>query len=62
MQTAVPLTINEAEVPTEPSASETVAAAAVAAAAAIVTVNPIVCFPSFFLLPFHVLLASVSHD
>lgn len=60
MQTAVPLTINEAEVPTEPSASETVAAAA--AAAAIVTVNPIVCFPSFFLLPFQVLLVSVSHD
>lgn len=60
MQTAVPLTINEAEVPTEPSASETAAAAA--AAAAIVTVNPIVCFPSFFLLPFQVLLVSVSHD
>lgn len=60
MQTAVPLTINEAEVPTEPSASETVAAAA--AAAAIVTVNPIVCFPSFSLLPFQVLLVSVSHD
>lgn len=60
MQTAAPLTINEAEVPTEPSASETVAAAA--AAAAIVTVNPIVCFPSFFLLPFQVLLVSVSHD
>lgn len=59
MQTAVPLTINEAEVPTEPSASETVAAAA---AAAIVTVNPIVCFPSFSLLPFQVLLVSVSHD